>query len=93
MLFHTHILISALLAVSSVLGAPNAEADPCKGLGTGTYTDLAKFRVGAMFNGRNSNLYGSPLVQFTTDVTPGVSTTTFTVSTVNPPSSRRKPPN
>ena len=40
------LLISALLAVASVLGAPNVkreDADPCKGLGTGAYSNLTNF--------------------------------------------------
>jgi len=84
MFFRVQILISALLAVTSVLGAPSAKrqtADPCSGLGDGAHSNVTNFRVAA-FNpaGQNPNPYGSQLVQGTMFVSGGVSSTTFIVS-------------
>ena len=97
MFFHAQLLIAALLAASCVLGVPNTKrqtANPCDGLGAGTYSNITDFRVAALNpTGRNENPYGSELVQGITSVTQGVSSTTFTVSTTHPQLSRCKLPN
>ena len=90
MLFHAQLLISTLLAVSSVLGAPNVkrdDADPCKGLGTGAYSNLTNFRVASLHSGRNKNEYGSQVILATTGVISGASSRTFRVSATHPSSS------
>ena len=81
MFFNTQLLTSALLA-ASVLGAPNPKRDddPCKGLGSGTYSNLAKFRLAALHSGRNQHEYGNELVLGTT----GLNSTTFRVSGIHP---------
>ena len=84
MFFLTQLLISTLLAISFVL------AGPCEGLGTGAYSNISNFRVAAFHPyGENNYPYGIELVQDTTGVTSGASSTTFTVSIVYSPSPRR----
>ena len=96
MFFYTQLLISSLLTVSSVLGAPSMkreDADPCKGLGTGAYSNLTNFRVASLHSGRNMNDYGNQVILATTGVITGASSRTFRVSLIYLLSSRCKSPN
>ena len=95
MFFHTQLLVSTLLAVSSVLGAPSVkrqEAGPaCNGLGAGAYSNRGNFRVAAFNpNGPNDHAYGTEIIQGTTGASAGSWYSTFTVGTIHAPSPRRK---
>ena len=94
MFFHTQLLISTLLAVSCVLGAPNVKrqgAGPaCGSLGTGAYSTRGRIQVAAFNpNGSNDHEYGAELFLGGAGPTDPWHST-FTVSTIHPPWSRRK---
>ena len=98
MFFNTQLLISTLLAVSSVLGAPNAKrqgtGSACNGLGTGAYSTRANFRVAAFNpNGPNDHEYGTELIQYGIGSSPAARLTTFTVSATHSSLPPRKLPN
>ena len=90
MFFNTQVMISAIMAVS-VLGAPSEkrqDAGPaCNGLGSGVYSNRGNFKVAAFNpNGPNDHAYGTELIQGSTGASAGLWTSTFTVSTIHPPS-------
>ena len=89
MFLRTQLLVSTLLAVSSVLGAPSEGrnvTDPCKGFGNRAYSTLDNFQIAAYKPNSETEAYA--LVQKQgPDSSPYSGT--LTVSTVHPTPRRR----